>query len=239
MAPTGLGSGRLRLRRRLLQPLKESSRSWSDAPRAPWVPLTRPSRSSRRSRPSSIPSRRCETLRTRRVSRSRSLADGRFSAPIATSCARIARSRVSNAADSAPDTTGFSSSSCASLPIASSPWRVTRPLKLSSLMAWTLQLLGRSRPMARRPTGRSEPNREADVDTRMQAWFLEGGAGWHLPSSLLLHPSSERKAKLRRDPVPDCNAPDQSVASVRASQGAVRYSIGVRTDMMVRGEGRS
>ena len=54
---------------------------------------------------------------------------GRFSAPIAASWARTARSRVSNAADSAPLTTGFSSSSWASLPIASSLWRVTRSRK--------------------------------------------------------------------------------------------------------------
>ena len=57
--------------------------------------LSSSSRCSSRSRPSSIPSSRCETPRRRRVRRSRSLADGRFRAPIAASCARNARSRAS------------------------------------------------------------------------------------------------------------------------------------------------
>src|SRR6185437_15224712 len=42
---------------------------------------------SRRCTPSSMPSRRCDTDRSRRVSRSMSAADGMFNAPIATSCA--------------------------------------------------------------------------------------------------------------------------------------------------------
>ena len=54
-------------------------------------------------------------------------ADGRLSALIASSWARVARSRVSNAADSARLTTGLSSIPWVTLPIASSPWRVTRP----------------------------------------------------------------------------------------------------------------
>ena len=96
-------------------------------------------RCSTRSSPSSIPSRRWDTPRRRRVSRSRSLADGRLSAPIAASWARIARSRVSNAADSAPLTTGWSSRSCASFPIVSSPCLVTRSRNpLSSLMGDTI-----------------------------------------------------------------------------------------------------
>ncbi len=79
----------------------------------------------------------------RRVSRSMSLAEGMFSAPIATSWARTARSRVSNARDSAPETTGFSRSSWATRPIASSPCLVTRPLRLfSSVMGLDCSLLG-------------------------------------------------------------------------------------------------
>ncbi len=52
---------------------------------------------SRRWTPSSMPSSRWETERSRRVSRSMSAADGMFSAPIATSCAWAALSRASNA----------------------------------------------------------------------------------------------------------------------------------------------
>ena len=63
---------------------------------------------------------KAETERTRRVRRSRSPADGRLSAPIATSCACAAFSRASNARDSALLTKGLSSSSWASLPRASS-----------------------------------------------------------------------------------------------------------------------
>ena len=48
-----------------------------------------PSRRSSLSTPSSIDSSRCDTDRTRRVSRSRSAADGRFSAPNATACAWV------------------------------------------------------------------------------------------------------------------------------------------------------
>ena len=77
----------------------------------------------RRSTPSSMPSSRCETERSRRVSRSMSAADGMLSAPIAASCAWTARSRASNARVIAPLTSGFSSRSWASLPSASSLWR--------------------------------------------------------------------------------------------------------------------
>ena len=66
---------------------------------------------SSRSTPSSMPSRRCETERRRRVSRSMSAAEGMLSAPIATSCACAAFSRASNARPMAPVSSGLSSSS--------------------------------------------------------------------------------------------------------------------------------
>ena len=59
------------------------------------------SRSSSRSTASSMPSSRCDTDRSRRVSRSMSAADGMPSAPIAASCAWTAFSRASNARASA------------------------------------------------------------------------------------------------------------------------------------------
>ena len=62
----------------------------------------------------------------RRVRRSRSPADGRLRAPIATSCACAAFSRASNARESALLTNGLSSSSWASLPRASSLCREMR-----------------------------------------------------------------------------------------------------------------
>ena len=108
----------------------------------------RSNRESRRSSPSSIPSSRCETLRTRRVSRSRSAADGRLSAPMANSWARTARSRVSNAADSAELTTRFSSNSWASLPMASSPCLVTLSFRLCSSLIG-LHCIARRRPNRR------------------------------------------------------------------------------------------
>ena len=88
-------------------------RSRRAAARASPAPPIAPTRSSTRSSASSTPSSRCETERTRRVSRSRSPADGRLSAPIATSCACAAFSRASNAREIAPLTNGLSSSSCA------------------------------------------------------------------------------------------------------------------------------
>jgi hypothetical protein len=63
-----------------------------------------------------MPSSRCETERTRRVRRSMSLAEGMFSAVNATT----AFSRASNARVSARVTSGFSRSSLASCPSASS-----------------------------------------------------------------------------------------------------------------------
>ena len=54
-----------------------------------------------------------------------SAADGRFSAPIAASCADAAFSRAENALVIALLTSGFSSRSDASLPSASSLWRET------------------------------------------------------------------------------------------------------------------
>ena len=55
-----------------------------------------------------------------------SAAEGRFSAPIATSCAWAAFFCASSARVIAPLSSGFSSRSWASLPIVSSPWRVMR-----------------------------------------------------------------------------------------------------------------
>ena len=95
-------------------------------------PLTAAMRWSRRSTPSSMPSRRWETERTRRVRRSTSAAEGRLRAPIATSCAWAAFSRASNARVSAPLTSGFSRRSWASLPRASSPERAMRRRRPSS-----------------------------------------------------------------------------------------------------------
>ena len=59
-----------------------------------------------------------------------SAADGRFSAPIAASCADAAFSRAENALVIALLTSWFSSSSDASLPSASSLWRETRSRRL-------------------------------------------------------------------------------------------------------------
>ena len=75
---------------------------------------------SRRSTPSSMPSSRCETERSRRVSRSMSAAEGMLSAPIATSCAWAAFSRASNARPIAPVSSGFSSRSESAFPSRSS-----------------------------------------------------------------------------------------------------------------------
>ena len=61
--------------------------------------------------PSSIPSSRWETERRRRVRRSMSAAEGRFNAPIASSCAWAAFSRASEARPIAPFSSGFSNRS--------------------------------------------------------------------------------------------------------------------------------
>ena len=89
-------------------------------------PRRAPTRSSRRSIESSIPSSRCESERSRRVTRSMSAAEGRLSAPMAASCAWTAFSRASKARAIAAFTTGFEISSSAILPSASSPWRESR-----------------------------------------------------------------------------------------------------------------
>ena len=86
-----------------------------------WRRAATASRSSSRSIASSMPSRRCDTERSRRVTRSMSAAEGRLSAPMAASCACTAFSRASKARAIAPFTTGFEISSSAILPRASSP----------------------------------------------------------------------------------------------------------------------
>ena len=110
---------------------RAATRSRRAAPRAARTSAASSKRRSSRSTPSSIPSRRCETERRRRVSRSRSAAEGRLSALIAVSCAAVAFSRASKARESAPVTIGFSSRSCASLPRASSPDRASRSRRLA------------------------------------------------------------------------------------------------------------
>ena len=81
-----------------------------------------------------MPSRRCETERSLRVSRSMSAAEGMFRAPIATSCAWAAFSRASNARPIAPVSRGFSSRSDSALPSRSS----VEPLKRSRRFLATL-----------------------------------------------------------------------------------------------------
>ena len=93
-----------------------------------------------RSTPSSTPSRRCATDRTRRVRRSRSAADGRLSAPIAASWACAARSRASKPRCSAPLTSGLSISSCAIRPSTSSPWRLSLARRPSSVLSSVMRL---------------------------------------------------------------------------------------------------
>ena len=111
-----------------LEPLRELGDVVAAGPRARLAA----SRSSSRSTASSMPSSRCETERSRRVSRSMSAADGIPRAPIAASWACTAFSRASNARASAAFTTGLPTSSSASLPSASSPCRERRSLRPSS-----------------------------------------------------------------------------------------------------------
>ena len=89
---------------------------------------------SSRSTPSSIDSRRWESERMRRVSRSMSAADGRLSAPSATSCAWAAFSRASKALPIAPVNRGLSSSSESALPRRSSALPPRRSRRL--LTGW-------------------------------------------------------------------------------------------------------
>ena len=81
-----------------------------------------------------MPSSRWESERSRRVTRSMSAAEGRFSAPIAASCAWTAFSRASKARAIAALMTGFEISSSAILPSASSPCREMRSTKLWSCL---------------------------------------------------------------------------------------------------------
>ena len=127
--PRGSRRGRARARPGGLEPLGELRVARGRRPSAP----ADASRSSSRSTPSSIPSRRCETDRSRRVSRSMSAAEGIPSAPIAASCAWTAFSRASKARASAALITGFATSSSATLPRASSPWRERRSFSPSSV----------------------------------------------------------------------------------------------------------
>ena len=101
-------------------------------PSAPAASTAAPAFSSSRSSASSIPSRRWETERSRRVRRSTSAAEGMLSAPIAASWAWTALSRASKALVSARLTTGLAISSSAIRPSASSPWRDRRSTKLLS-----------------------------------------------------------------------------------------------------------
>ena len=153
----GDGQALLRPRRRLVaraRPLhgrpQDRVRARPGVPRAgprarqarPRPRASRPiSRSSRRSTASSMPSSRCETERSRRVSRSMSAADGMPSAPMAASCACAALSRASNARASAALTTGFATSSSATLPRASSPCRDRRSFSPSSVGSGTARKL--------------------------------------------------------------------------------------------------
>ena len=125
--------------------LRSAASSLVIASSEPWRPARR---SSRRSTPSSMPSRRWETDRRRRVRRSMSEADGMFNAPKATSWACAAFSRASKARAMAPLMSGFSSRSWASRPRASSPDRVRRSRRpsppVSSSMRRTLPQAGRS-----------------------------------------------------------------------------------------------
>ena len=95
--------------------------------------------------PSSIPSRRCDTERTRRVSRSMSAAVGMFSAPKAASCAVVAFSRASNAREIAPLTSGLAMRSSASLPRVSSLCFVSRSRSPSDSVSSLIGLRSSSR----------------------------------------------------------------------------------------------
>jgi hypothetical protein len=103
---------------------------------------------------SSIPSSRCDSDRSRRVTRSMSAAEGRLRAPMAATCAWTAFSRASNARAIAALSTGFEISSSTILPSASSPCRESRSTKLRSSSGTAIRPQGTSRhaPLA-------EPNR--------------------------------------------------------------------------------
>ena len=127
------------------------------------------SASSRRESVSSIASSRCETERTRRVSRSICAAEGRLRNSIATSCACAALPRASSAAASAELTHGFSSRSWAIRPIASSPRAPKRSRRPSACCrvatpASSLSLTPRRRTPRRAPaTERGVPSGAAEA----------------------------------------------------------------------------
>ncbi len=102
-----------------------------------------------------MPSRRWETERSRRVSRSMSAAEGMFSAPIATSCAWAAFSRASNARPIAPVNSGFSSSSESALPRRPRCCRSRRSRRLLATLLASDILGSRSREAGREPAAAS------------------------------------------------------------------------------------